>query len=196
VAAPAADPPAGEVGFAAEITLSCATAGASIYYTTDGSAPTESSTLYAAPIRLIEDTVVKAVAVKSGMTNSGVSTFAYTVGPAFAEGSGTEADRYQVGTAVEWTACGIFPRRTSCRSRISTSRDFLAEEGDGYNGGAGWQPIGTEENPFHGSYDGDGFTVAALTINRPAEANLGLFVITQGRTVEEVLLRRRSAAYV
>ena len=56
------------------ITLACATPGASIYYTTDGSLPTNASTLYAAPFIVPITTVVRALAVKAGNGDSLVSS--------------------------------------------------------------------------------------------------------------------------
>lgn len=61
-----------------EISISCATTGATIYYTTDGGEPTTSSTSYNAPFTITETTTVKAIAVKSGMTNSAVASATYT----------------------------------------------------------------------------------------------------------------------
>ena len=43
--------------------------GAEIRYTTDGSVPTASSTLYSAPFSLTETTVVKAIAIKGGVSS-------------------------------------------------------------------------------------------------------------------------------
>jgi len=47
------------------------------------------------------------------------------------------------------------------------------------NGGKGWQPIGTRDYPvdytFTGTFDGEGYEIRDLFINRPAEDNLGLF---------------------
>lgn len=61
-----------------QVALSTTTADASIYYTTDGSTPDASSTLYTTPISISTTTTLKAIAVKTGMTNSGVSTATYT----------------------------------------------------------------------------------------------------------------------
>jgi hypothetical protein len=43
------------------------------------------------------------------------------------------------------------------------------------NGGAGWQPIGTTDNPFTGTFDGQGYEIRDLFINRPDESYVGLF---------------------
>jgi len=59
------------------VTLSSATAGATIYYTTDGTTPSAASTVYADVISVPEDTTIKAIAIKSGIENSPVSVFAY-----------------------------------------------------------------------------------------------------------------------
>lgn len=58
-------------------TISCATAGASIYYTVDGSTPTSASTAYSEAIALTDTTTVKAVAVKDGVSSS-VTTKTFT----------------------------------------------------------------------------------------------------------------------
>ena len=60
--------------------LSCTTEGASIYYTTDGTNPTTSSTLYnnENPIAISATTTVKAFAVKAGLDNSQIVSATYT----------------------------------------------------------------------------------------------------------------------
>jgi predicted small lipoprotein YifL len=81
VAMPAANPPAGQVAGGTSVTLRCGTPGATIHYTTDGSAPTANSAEYfsSAPIPINAATTVKAIAVKPGMADSDIMTAAYTV---------------------------------------------------------------------------------------------------------------------
>ena len=66
------------------VTITCATEGATIYYTTDGSDPTTASAVYSAPFAITATVTVKAIAVKSGLTNSGIAseTCVYSSGSA------------------------------------------------------------------------------------------------------------------
>lgn len=73
---------AGEVASGTLVSITCETAGAKIYYTTDGTAPSEDSAEYTEPIAVEEDMTIKAIAVAEGMSNSAVATVAYTVLPA------------------------------------------------------------------------------------------------------------------
>jgi glucosylceramidase len=67
------------------VTLSDATAGATIYYTTDGSTPTISSTAYTSPIPFSVNLTITAIAVASGYSNSSPAQALYQVaGPAVA----------------------------------------------------------------------------------------------------------------
>jgi uncharacterized protein len=74
-----ASPAQGAVAAGTNVTLATATAGATIYYTTDGTVPTTTSAVYAAPITIDKDTTIKAVAVKTGLDNSDVATLTYTI---------------------------------------------------------------------------------------------------------------------
>ena len=80
VAAPQASPQAGAVVSGTEITLSCATSGANIYYTLDGTDPTTSSTLYNDNNKptITANCTLKAVAIKDGVS-SAVQTLKYTI---------------------------------------------------------------------------------------------------------------------
>jgi hypothetical protein len=64
------------------VTITCATAGVSIYYTTNGSVPTTASSSYSAPIAVAGNgtsMTISAIAVKSGMIDSTVGSAAYTI---------------------------------------------------------------------------------------------------------------------
>ncbi|MBQ9357664.1 MAG: endonuclease [Prevotella sp.] len=79
VATPVFSPAAGRYDDAQQVTISCATEGAIIYYTLDGTEPAATSTAYTAPLTISETTTVKAVAIKDG-EQSAVATARYTIG--------------------------------------------------------------------------------------------------------------------
>ncbi len=78
-AKPTATPTSGEVTSGDTVTLACATSGAVILYTLDGSAPTFGSSVYSAPIALTAAKTIKAMAVKSGFSNSEIMSESYTI---------------------------------------------------------------------------------------------------------------------
>jgi glucosylceramidase len=85
VATPTFSPATGSFSAAQSVTISDTTTGASIYYTTDGSTPTTSSTLFSpsSPIAVSSTTTINAIAVATGYLNSTVATGTYTIlGPA------------------------------------------------------------------------------------------------------------------
>ena len=61
-----------------EVSITCLTEGANIYYTTDGNDPTTSSTPYTESFTVTETTTVKAIAVKANYENSEISTAVFT----------------------------------------------------------------------------------------------------------------------
>ena len=78
VAEPQFTPPSCLFFPSTNVTLSCATVGATIRYTLDGSDPTESSAVYTGAITVDDDTTVKARAWKGGMNPSVVAMATYT----------------------------------------------------------------------------------------------------------------------
>jgi hypothetical protein len=81
VATPTISPSGGTFTSAITVPLATTTPGASIYYTTDGSAPTQSSRLYSAAINVSADTRVKAKAFKSGYDPSPEASAQFTILP-------------------------------------------------------------------------------------------------------------------
>ena len=60
------------------VEIYCATPGASIYYTTDGTTPTSTGTIYSGAISLTSTTTIKAIAVKADMNGSAVAEATFT----------------------------------------------------------------------------------------------------------------------
>ena len=79
VATPTFNPEAGTYSEPLSVTISCATEGATIYYTTDGSNPAENGVEYTSAINITETTTVKAIATKEGYFNSGIASATYTI---------------------------------------------------------------------------------------------------------------------
>ena len=95
VATPTITPNGGSFTNSVSVTLATATSGASIYYTTDGSSPTQSSKLYTGAMTLTTSAVVKAKAFKSGYNPSAEASASFTSDLVaywkFDEGTGTTA---------------------------------------------------------------------------------------------------------
>lgn len=127
VATPVISPAAGTYASAQSVTITCATSGAQIRYTTDGSEPTTSSALYSAALTVSTTTTVKAKAFKSGMNNSATATAAYTIGttqtvaaPVFSPAAGTYTSAQSVtitsatsGAEIRYTTDGSEPTTSS-----------------------------------------------------------------------------------
>ncbi len=97
VATPTFTPAAGTYTSAQSVELNTTTAGATIYYTTDGTDPTTSSSVYSSAISVSTTTTIKAMAVKSGMDNSAVASATYNF--VSIEHAGTAEDPYTVADA-------------------------------------------------------------------------------------------------
>ena len=80
-ATPTFSPGAGAVLSGTLVSISTTTAGATIYYTTDGTAPGPSSTQYTAPLPITAPTTIKAMATAPGFAGSDAGSATYTVLP-------------------------------------------------------------------------------------------------------------------
>lgn len=101
------------------VTLSCATSGATIYYTTNGTTPTASSTKYSAGFTVLDGTTVKAIAIKDG-TSSEVASKTYSApavnAPTISIGtSGTVTISGDSGATIYYTTDGTTPTTSSTK---------------------------------------------------------------------------------
>lgn len=116
VADPVFNPAAGTYDAVQSVTITCATEGAKIYYTTNLSTPTVASTLYEGPITVDETTTIKAIAVKEGYNSSNVITTVYTIDipitytsvPQFTPAPGTYNEPQNVTISCNSTGANIY----------------------------------------------------------------------------------------
>ncbi len=122
-ATPTFSPAAGTYNSPQTVTISDATSGATIHYTTNGSTPTASSTVYSAPISVTATETIKAIAIASGYTNSAVGSATYTLKaatPTFSPAAGTYNSTQTVtvsdatsGVTMYYTTNGTTPTTSS-----------------------------------------------------------------------------------
>ena len=122
-ASPAFSPSSGKYLSAQTVTISDTTNGASIYYTTDGSTPTTTSTQYSAAISVSSTETINAIAVASSL-GSPVASATYIVGssPAFSPVPSTYSNAQTVsitssdfGATIYYTINGTTPTTSSTR---------------------------------------------------------------------------------
>jgi hypothetical protein len=109
VAAPVFNPAPGTYTSAQSVAMTSATTGAFIRYTTDGSTPTASvGTLYSGPVAITSTKTLKAIASKTGMDDSALTSGTYTVNTTpmytLTVTGGTGSGSYPGATAVPVSA--------------------------------------------------------------------------------------------
>ena len=133
IGAPAAAVPvfslaSGSYSTAKSVMINDATAGAVIYFTTNGLAPTSSSTKYNGAITVSATTTIKAIAVAANYTNSPVATATYTISmpvaatPVFSVKAGTYPAAQSItlsdataGAVIYFTTNGVAPTSNSTK---------------------------------------------------------------------------------
>ncbi len=127
-ATPTFSPAAGNYTSVQAVSIADTTAGASIYYTLDGSTPTAASSKYTSPLTVASTTTVNAIAIASGFTNSAVASALYTItlpaatAPVYSPAPGTFTSTQTVtitdatsGAIIYYTLDGSSPTTASAR---------------------------------------------------------------------------------
>ena len=126
-ATPTISPASGTYALPQSAAIADATAGALIYYTTDGTTPTTSSTLYTGPITVSVTATLKAIAAAPGYQKSAVASSSYVIAvqpaaatPTISPGGGTYTTAQNVtisdatpGALIYYTTDGTTPTTAS-----------------------------------------------------------------------------------
>lgn len=122
-------------------------------------------------------------------------------------GSGTSTSPLEITTASQLMEIAVLVNagrletflfnNSSATVSLKLMNDLdLSAYGEGWNDGKGWEPIGTISNPFRGTFDGGGFTITGLYINRTEEYNIGLFGYVSNGTVKNLkIVEARISGY-
>jgi len=125
--APTFSPAAGSYSTWQSVTIEDTTAGATIYYTTNGTTPTTASAKYTGALTLGASETLQAFAAKTGYTNSAVANAAYSIGtilpaPTFSLAAGTYTTAQTVtvsdiapGATIYYTTNGTAPTAASAK---------------------------------------------------------------------------------
>lgn len=98
------------------------------------------------------------------------------------EGSGTETDPYVITNVEQLQAM-----RDDLGAWYVLGNDIDATDTVTWNGGAGFEAVGSEANSFTGTLDGQGHVITGLYINRPSDGEVGLFgIIRDGAELKNV----------
>ncbi len=108
----------------------------------------------------------------------------------FAGGTGEAATPYQVASPWQLDNVRLYQDKHFILTTDIDLSAYLSEEGEGYNGGEGWEPVGISENPFTGSFDGDGHVIENLFIDKPDTNYVGLFgYVGENGEISELCLK-------
>jgi hypothetical protein len=105
------------------VTISTTTVGATIYYTTNGEDPTTSDNVYSSAVTISSTQTLKAIAIKSGYTNSSITSATYTMvcvnptitldGGTYYNDQSTTITTTTAGATIRYTLDGTTPTESS-----------------------------------------------------------------------------------
>jgi uncharacterized protein (TIGR02145 family) len=126
VATPVIELPSGIYSEVQIVSISCSTENADIYYTTNGSIPTEVSSLFTSPITITNDVTIKAKAFKTGSIPSSVAIESFIIydGSPVVDIDGNQYQTKQIGNQI-WMTQNLKVTRYRNGDGITRVTDFL-----------------------------------------------------------------------
>ncbi len=144
----------------------------------------------------VADVTILGAASLSEMTAAGLEASGLTfevaaattsTPPGVGAGDGSEGDPYQIAiwqnlywlsqTPAEWVSNFVQVADIGFPENIGT-----------WDTNKGWTPIGNGTTKFTGTYDGNGYKISGLVINRGSEEEIGLFGYTDGATLTNIAI--------
>lgn len=110
VSLPKFSPEGGDFIEMQNVSISCDTEDATIFYTLDGETPTDTSFVYSSPIEVSATTIIKAFAKKEGMISSGVVTMKYNIIDPVQVSFYDNGNLIETRTLAEGSAIGELPQ--------------------------------------------------------------------------------------
>ncbi len=100
--------------------------------------------------------------------------------------AGTSDNPYEIATLnnLYWIAAGD----TLWSSHFIQTADIDASDTSSWDDDKGWFKIGNSTTKFTGVYDGQGYSISNLFIDRSSASNIGLFGYTQGAELKGIIL--------
>lgn len=127
---------------------------------------------------------------KSSVTGQGTYSDKARTDIVPAPGSGTSNDPYLISCVgnLHW----ISSNTNLWNKYFLQTANIDAIETEHWYSGSGFSPIGNSTTKFSGTYNGQGFTIDGLYINRPSADNIGFFGYAQYSTLHNIGLTNTS----
>ncbi len=194
-ATPTIMPNGGSFSNTVQVSLNSSTSGAKIYYTTNGSTPSTSSTQYTVPFTLSTSETVKAIATASGYNNSALASATFTKSstltaatPTITPNGGSFSNTVQVslnssisGAKIYYTTNGSTPSTSSSLyagpfTLTSTTTAKALAVAAGYNNSSvaaatftkattGQQPYGGKPYPVPGTIEAENYNLGGESVS-------------------------------
>ncbi|USX22443.1 YDG domain-containing protein [Oxalobacteraceae bacterium OTU3REALA1] len=99
-------------------------------------------------------------------------------------GNGSAATPYLLDDIYGLQGAGGLPASTW----FSLNKDIDASGTAGWNAGQGFAPLANTDYPYAGTFNGNGYKISYLTIDRAGSNNVGLFALLGGGTIKNLNL--------
>ena len=117
----------------------------------------------------------------------GLSIHSSNVYAQFAGGTGTVSEPYQIANVTQLQLAGSY-----LTSSFVLINNIDATVTVTWNSGSGFIPIGNASTYFRGNFNGAGFKITGLTINRPTTDRVGLFGVHYTGLISNLILENVS----